>query len=99
MESFNSRFRDEFLHFELFTSLVEVKLWQNSAESSTTFADRIRLSRGVLSWKSSSNGRRPDYPNSFHKNGSNKEGTSRDPYRHGVDQLLSRRAQVGLLHT
>ena len=48
--------------------------WQSSTGSSTTSTDRIRLSRGVRPWKSSSNGKRPDQPTSSHKNWSSKGG-------------------------
>ena len=43
-------------------------------ESGTTSTDRIRCSRGVRPWKSSSNGKRPNHPTSFHKNWSSKGG-------------------------
>ena len=46
--------------------------WQNSTESCTKCTDRIRLSRGVRAWKSSSNGKRPDQPTSSHRNWSSK---------------------------
>jgi len=43
------------------------RCWQNSTESSTTSIDRIKLSRSISTWKYSRNGKRPDQPNSSHR--------------------------------
>ena len=40
--------------------------------------DRIRLSRGLGPWKSSSNGKRPDHPSALIKTGAAKGVTSRE---------------------
>ncbi len=51
--------------------------WQNSTGWSTTHTDRTRLSRGVGLWKSSSNGRRLEYPTSSNRNWTTDGVTSR----------------------
>jgi predicted P-loop ATPase len=50
--------------------------WQSSTGSSTTSTDRIRLSRGVRPWKSSSNGERLDHPSALIGTGAAKGVTS-----------------------
>ncbi|MCX6123830.1 MAG: hypothetical protein NTV34_03660, partial [Proteobacteria bacterium] len=50
-----------------------------STGSSTTSIDRIRLSRGVRPWKSSSNGKRPDHPPALIRTGAAKGVTSCQP--------------------
>ena len=47
VESFNARFRDEFLNIELFTSLVEAKVLAEQHRIEYNVYRRIRLSRGV----------------------------------------------------
>ena len=71
VESFKSRFRDEFLltksdggHVSSYSHRYRrQKYWQSSTGWSTIAIDRTRLSRGIRLWKSSSSGRRPDHTN------------------------------------
>ncbi len=49
-ESFNGRFRDEFLNTKLFSTPTE-SCCQTNGGGSTTPSGRIRLSRGVRPWR------------------------------------------------
>jgi len=76
VKSFDSRFRDEFLNCELFTSMLEVRLLAEQYRWSTTPTDRIRRSRGVRPWRSSSSGEGPDHPPALRGTGPVKGVTS-----------------------
>ena len=73
--------------------------WQSSTESSTTSTDRIRRSRGVRPWKSSSNGKRPDHPPALIETGAAKGVTSPEsaqaPYGQQARTYLQQRLPIG----
>jgi putative transposase len=50
-ESFNGRFRDEFLNTELFAMMAEAHILPNCWAGNTTPSGSIRPSRGVRPWK------------------------------------------------
>ena len=50
-ESFNGRFRDEFLNTELFTTAPEAQLLADRWRLEYTHSGRIRPSRGVRPWR------------------------------------------------
>ena len=62
--------------------------------------DRIRLSRGLGPWKSSSNGKRPDHPSALIRTGAAKGVTSRsclrEPLQHQGALLVKGQAQLSL---
>ena len=74
VESFNGRFRDEFLNIELLASLQEAKLLAEQHRIEYNVYRPHSALRGVRPWKSSSNGKRLDHPTSSHKNWSKHGG-------------------------
>jgi putative transposase len=72
VESFNGRFRGEFLNIELFSSLPEAKVLAEQHRIEYNVYRPHWASRGVGRWKPSSNGKRLDHPISSHKNWSGK---------------------------
>jgi hypothetical protein len=77
VESFNSRFRDECLNIELFTSVQETKLLaeQHRIEN-ITYSPHSALQGRTPPWRSSTIGKRPDYPPALKRTGPAKGGTS-----------------------
>lgn len=65
VESFNGRFRDEFLNIELFGSLQEAKLLAEQHRIEYNVYRPHSALQGVHPWKSSSNGERLDHPSAL----------------------------------